>query len=50
MSEEEEQDEKSLEEERQKLAELGVDNTWGLLTSGEKKKEEPEKKPFRGFK
>jgi len=44
------QDEYSLDEERQKLDELGVDNTFDLLTTGEKKRKEPEKKPFRGFK
>jgi len=51
MSEEEKkEDEESLEEERQKLADLGVDSTWELLSSGEKKKKEPEKKQFIGFK
>jgi hypothetical protein len=50
MSEEEkEEEEHSLEEERKKLGELGVDSTWGILTTGEKKKKEREKKPFRGF-
>ncbi|MBY8991288.1 MAG: hypothetical protein KGD58_11085 [Candidatus Lokiarchaeota archaeon] len=44
------QEEYSLEEERQKLNELGVENTFNLLTTGEKKRKEPEKKPFRGFK
>ena len=44
------EDENVTEEERKKLEELGVDNTWGMLTSGEKKKKEPEtKKPFIGF-
>ena len=58
MSEEENEEEEnslnqgeySLDEERQKLDELGVDNTFDLLTTGEKKRKEPEKKPFRGFK
>lgn len=56
MSEEEEkeeypldEEEYSLDEERKKLSELGVDNTFNLLTTGEKKRKEPEKKPFRGF-
>ena len=50
MSEEENEEEKfSLDEERKKLSELGVDNTFNLLTTGEKKKKEVEKKPFRGF-
>lgn len=44
------QEEYSLDEERQKLEELGVDNTFDLLTTGEKKRKSPEKKPFRGFK
>jgi hypothetical protein len=39
----------SLDEEREKLSELGVNNTFDLLTTGEKKRKEPEKKPFRGF-
>ena len=52
MSEEEkEEEELSLENERKKLKELGVDSTWNILSSGEKKKKEPEKKKaFRGFK
>jgi hypothetical protein len=50
MSEEEKEEEDySIDEERKKLGELGVDSTWGILTTGEKKKKEPEKKPFRGF-
>ena len=55
MSEEEneesslDEEEYSLDEERKKLSELGVDNTFNLLTTGEKKRKEPEKKPFRGF-
>ncbi|MFW9942059.1 MAG: hypothetical protein ACFFFT_13535 [Candidatus Thorarchaeota archaeon] len=50
MSEEEkEEEEYSIEEERKKLADLGVDNTWDILTTREKKGKEPEKKPFRGF-
>jgi hypothetical protein len=50
MSEEEKEEEgHSIEEERKKLADLGVDNTWGILTTGEKKKKEQEKKAFRGF-
>jgi len=43
------EEEYSLDEERKKLSELGVDNTFDLLTTGEKKRKEPEKKPFRGF-
>jgi hypothetical protein len=54
MNEEENDDEKedglSLDEERKKLKEMGVDSTWDILTTGEKKKKEPEKKKeFRGF-
>jgi len=48
MSEEEEEED-FIEEEKQKLKELGVDNTWDILTTGEKKKKDIEKKPFRGF-
>ncbi|MFX1571301.1 MAG: hypothetical protein ACFFB0_00990 [Promethearchaeota archaeon] len=52
MSEEEnEEEEENLELERKKLEEMGVTSTWDILTSGEKKKKESEKKPiFRGFK
>jgi len=51
MSEEEEKDEEeNIELERKKLEEMGVNSTWDILTSREKKKKEPEKKPaFRGF-
>ena len=51
MSEEEkEEEENNLETERQKLKQLGVDHTWDILTSGEKKSKKPEEKPtFRGF-
>jgi hypothetical protein len=50
MTEEEKEDENSVDDERKKLKELGVDNTWGLLSTGEKKKKETEeKKTFRGF-
>jgi hypothetical protein len=48
MSEDENEDEMSLDEERKKLNEMGVDSTWNILSSGEKKKPE-KKKPFRGF-
>jgi len=51
MSEEEIEQDEDLEEERKKLKELGVNSTWNILTSGEKKKKEPKEKPyFRGFK
>jgi hypothetical protein len=44
------ENENVTEDERKKLKELGVDSTWDILTSGEKKKEESKaKKPFRGF-
>jgi hypothetical protein len=46
---EEEEKEEFIEEEKEKLKELGVDNTWDILTTGEKKKKDVEKKPFRGF-
>ena len=50
MSQDEKEDEKELEDEREKLKDLGIDSTWNILSSGEKKKKEPEeKKPFRGF-
>ncbi len=54
MSEEEfddkNEDDISMDEERKKLKEMGVDSTWDILTTGEKKKKEPEKKKeFRGF-
>ena len=50
VSEEEKEEEENFkEEEKQKLKELGVDNTWDILTTGEKKRKEPKKKPFRGF-
>ena len=48
MSEEEKKEEEDMENERQKLTELGVNSTWDLLSSGEKK--ELEKKTFIGFK
>jgi len=51
MSEDENDEEISMEEERQKLKEMGVASTWDILTTGEKKKKEPEdKKKFIGFK
>lgn len=50
MSEEEKKEE-DMENERQKLTELGVNSTWELLSSDEKKeKKELEKKTFIGFK
>ncbi|MCK4287521.1 MAG: hypothetical protein KAX18_15020 [Candidatus Lokiarchaeota archaeon] len=51
MSEEEKKEEEEMENERQKLTELGVNSTWELLSSDEKKeKKELEKKTFIGFK
>ncbi|MFW9900255.1 MAG: hypothetical protein ACFFDY_03080 [Candidatus Thorarchaeota archaeon] len=53
MSEDENENNMSLDEERKKLKDLGVDSTWNILSSGEKKKKNPEdeEKPvFRGFK
>ncbi len=53
MSEDENNDEMSLDEERKKLKDIGVNSTWGLLSSGEKKNKKPEdesKPAFRGFK
>jgi hypothetical protein len=47
--EDENEDDISLEEERKKLKEMGVNSTWDILTTGEKKRKEPEKKEFRGF-
>ena len=38
MSQDENEDENVTEEERKELEELGVDNTWSMLTSKEKKK------------
>ena len=50
MSEDGKDDENLVDEERKKLKDLGVDSTWDILTSGEKKKkEDEEKKTFRGF-
>lgn len=52
MSEEKNENDMSLDEERKKLKELGVTSTWGILTTGEKKKKKPEdedKPVFRGF-
>jgi len=50
MSQDEKEDEKELEDEREKLKDLGIDSTWNILSSGEKKKRElEEKKAFRGF-
>jgi hypothetical protein len=48
--EEEKEEDENFEEERQKLAELGVNHTWDILSSGEKTKKEIEKKKFIGFK
>lgn len=49
--EEEENEENSVENERQILSELGVKNTWELFSSEDKKPKELEKKPaYRGFK
>jgi len=51
MNEEEKKEEEDMENERQKLTELGVNSTWDLLSSDEKKeKKELEKKTFIGFK
>ena len=53
MSEDENENEMSLDEERKKLKDLGVNNTWNILSSSEKKKKKPEeedKPAFRGFK
>lgn len=51
MSEDENENEMSLDEERKKLKEMGINSTWDILTTGEKKKKKPENKPaYRGFK
>ncbi len=53
MSEDENENEISLDEERKKLKDLGVTSTWNILITGEKKKKKPEdenKPTFRGFK
>ena len=50
MSEDENENEMSMDEERKKLKEMGVNSTWDMLTTGEKKKKPEEKKAFRGFK
>ncbi|MFX1312531.1 MAG: hypothetical protein ACFFHD_07960 [Promethearchaeota archaeon] len=51
MSEEEkEEEEQNIDLERKKLEKMGVNSTWDILSSKEKKKKEQEKKPsFRGF-
>ena len=41
MSEDENEDEMSLDEERKKLKDMGINSTWDLLTNGEKKKKKP---------
>ena len=47
MSEEEKkEEEENIENERQKLTELGVNSTWDLLSSDEKKRKEQEKREF----
>lgn len=49
-NEEKDKNGESLEEERKKLKELGVNSTWDILMTGEKKKKNSEeKKPFKGF-
>ena len=53
MSEDENENGMSLDDERKKLKELGVDSTWDILSTGEKKKRKPEdedKPAYRGFK
>ena len=53
MSEDENEDEMSLDEERKKLKDLGVTSTWDILATEEKKKkkhEDEDKPAFRGFK
>lgn len=53
VSEDENENEMSLEEERKKLKDLGLASTWDILSTGEKKKKKPEdenKPTFRGFK
>ncbi|MFX1568738.1 MAG: hypothetical protein ACFFCV_10270 [Promethearchaeota archaeon] len=53
MSEDENENEMSLDEERKKLKDLGVNSTWNILSSSEKRKKKPEdedKPMFRGFK
>ncbi|MFX1327763.1 MAG: hypothetical protein ACFE91_06425 [Promethearchaeota archaeon] len=51
MSEGENEDKESMNEERKKLNEMGLNNTWNILTNVEKKKKQSEDKPtFRGFK
>ena len=50
MSEDENDNEMSMDKERKKLTEMGVTSTWEILTTGEKKKRPPEeRKAFRGF-
>ena len=50
MSEDENENELSMDKERKKLTEMGVTSTWEILTTGEKKKRPPEeRKAFRGF-
>ncbi len=51
MSEEENEKKESLDEERKKLNEMGLNNTWNILSNEKIKKKQSENKPkFRGFK
>jgi hypothetical protein len=53
MSEDENEDEMAMDEERKKLKDLGVNSTWDMLSTGEKKKkkaEDEDKPAYRGFK
>jgi hypothetical protein len=53
MNEDENENQRSLDEERKKLKDLGVDSTWNILSSSEKKKKKTEHEDppkFRGFK
>jgi hypothetical protein len=47
---EEESDSEEVKKEKAQLEELGVSDTWNILTDSKKEKKEEKKTEFRGFK
>ncbi len=47
---EEESDSEEIKKEKAQLEELGVSDTWNILTKPDSKKKEEKKHEFRGFK